>query len=223
MHTVLRALAASSALLTLSACGRNSLKSFEGHISMHTTLAKGEAHDMTVEAKGDKLRFDMTGRGGAPTHAVYDPATPTQMLVFIDTEKKYMNLDFSAPSAQPNTNPATSTITKAGTHKSIAGVDCEQWSVKDGTGHHSDVCIAQGIAFFDPSRVRPGASREPETALAKEFREHKSFPLESIEYDTDGKELTRMEVVKIEKSKVADSEYGVPDGYTKVELPNRPR
>jgi hypothetical protein len=206
------------AMVCVTGCQQHTLKSFEGHISMHTTSAKGEPHDMTVGAKGDKLRFDMTGRGGGPMHAVYDPAQ-NQLWVYLDAQKQFMSLDFTSPGATPNTNPQSSTITKAGAHKLIAGVDCEQWSVKDASGHHSDVCIAQGIAYFDPSRIRPGGAQQPETVLAREFREHKSFPLESLEYDADGKELSRMEVVKIEKVKIPDSDFAVPDGYSKVEMP----
>ena len=205
--------------LAMSACSRpSSLASFEGRITMHTTGGAGDAHDMTVAAKGDKLRFDLAGPGGSPTHAVYDPAA-NQLMVFLDTQKQYMNLDFSSPAATPNTSPSTSVITKSGAHKTVAGYDCEQWTVKDASAHRSEVCIAQGIAYFDPSRLRPGAAREPESALAKEFREKKSFPLESIEYGADGKEVSRMEVLKIEATGLPDADFAVPAGYSKVERP----
>jgi hypothetical protein len=207
------------ALPALAACSHpRSLASFEGHIVMHTTKPGGEVHDLTLGAKGDKLRFDMTGPDGSPSHAVYDAST-NQMLMFLEASKKYMSLDFSAPSAAPNTSPSTSTITKAGTHKTVAGYDCEQWSVKDAAGHRSEVCIAQGIAYFDPTRLRPGATQEPETALAKEFREKKSFPLESIEYDAAGKELSRMEVQKIDATSVPDADFAIPDGFSKIDRP----
>lgn len=217
MHASLRSLLVASPLL-VAGCSGHSLKSFEGHVTMHTTMAKGEPHDMVVGTKGDKLRFDMNGPHGEATHAVYDPKS-NQVLVFLDSQKKYLNLDFSSPSAAPNTNPSTSSITNVGTKKTIAGYDCIQWSVKDTKGHHSDVCLAQGIAFFDPARVRPGGAQQPESPLAKEFREHKSFPLQSIEYDADGKEVSRMEVTKIEKASLPDTDFAVPSGYTKVDLP----
>jgi len=208
-----------ASVAALPACSHpRSLASFEGHIAMHTTKPGGEAHDMSVSAKGEKLRFDMAGPDGSPTHAVYD-GTANQMLVFLDAKKQYLGLDFTSPTAAPNTSPSTSTITKAGTHKTVAGYDCEQWSVKDSAGHRSEVCIAQGIAYFDPTRLRPGAAREPETVLAKEFREKKSYPLESVEFDAAGKELSRMEVVKIEATSVRDDDFAVPEGYSKVDRP----
>jgi hypothetical protein len=202
-----------------TACSRTtpaSLASFEGEISMHTD-ARGAAHDMIVKTNGTKLRFDTTGPGGEPTHAVFDPAT-NKVQLFVDAQKRYLDLDFSAPSAAPSTDPTTSTVTKSGKHRTVAGYDCEAWTVQDSTGKRSDVCIAQGIAFFDVSSLRPGGGR-PASPLAKKFRDEKSFPLESIDYDAQGKELSHMQVTKIEKKKFDDSVFAIPPDYLQTELP----
>ncbi len=211
------------ALIPLAAaCSRPStLASFEGAITMHTTTAGGEPHDMVVQTKADKLRFDIVGPGG-PTHAVYDPSQ-SKVEFFVDTEKKWMDLDVYLPNSSitPTTDPASSAITKSGTHKKVAGYDCEQVSVADASGKRSEVCIAQGITFFDVNGLRPGLQKA-ESDLAKEFRLHKSFPLESIDYAADGKEVSRMEVTRIEKQKLDDAIFAVPADYTKVDLPKHP-
>jgi hypothetical protein len=206
--------------LAIASCSHapKSLASFEGRIAMHTTKPGAESHDLDVTAKGDKLRFDMTTSSGAKTHAVYSGAG-SRMLFFLDAQKQYMALDFKGAAGTPNTSPSSAMITRAGTHKTVAGVDCEQISVKDASGHRSEVCVAQGIAYFDPSRLRTSPSNQAETALAKEFREKKSFPLESVELDADGTELSRMEVVKIEAAKVDDATFEVPAGYSEVTVP----
>jgi len=207
-----------TALVSLSCSTPHTLSSFQGSITMRTSGGAAGSHDMIVKAKGDKLRFDMTGPGGNPTSAIYDPKTNT-VIVVMDAQKAYMNLDFASPAApKANTDPSSSTITKAGGHKTIAGYDCEIWSIKDATGRRSDVCIAAGIAFVDLARMGSGG-KAPESPLAKEFREQKSFPLESVEYDEGGKELSRMEVVKIEAASLPDSDFVVPAGYAKVEAP----
>src|SRR5580658_6329524 len=88
--------AAVAALAALAmACSKPTLTTFEGEITMHTTMAGGSEQDMTVEAKGDRLRFDLVGAGG-PTHAVYDPGL-SKVQFFLAPEKKYMDLDFSLP------------------------------------------------------------------------------------------------------------------------------
>jgi hypothetical protein len=198
------------------ACSKPTLTSFEGEVTMHTTIAGGSEQDMTVEAKGDKLRFDLVGAGG-PTHAVYDP-TQSKVQFFLDPEKKYMDLDFAFPEAAPNADPATSSLTKSGKHKKIAGYDCEEVSVTDAAGKRADVCIAQGIAYFDPNGLRPGVQKD-ESPMSREFRLHKSFPLESVEHSADGKEVSRMVVTHIEKKKLPDELFSVPSDYKKISLP----
>jgi hypothetical protein len=149
-------------------------------------------------------------------YAVYDLAA-NKVTLFVDTQKSYFDMDFSTPGGAPSTDPTTSTVEKEGARRTIAGYACESWTAKDSGGKRSEVCIAQGIAFFDLSSLRGGDTKP--SAMAKKFRDEKSFPLESVDYDAAGKELSRMEVVKIEKQPIADSEFAVPDGYKKVELP----
>lgn len=186
---------------------------FEGAVTMHTT-AGGASTDLIVKAKGDKLRFDMKSPQGEPMHGVYDPKA-NKVVLYSDATKTYMDWNSSAPSASPNTDPGTSGVTKTGNHETIAGVDCEDWTVKDPTGKHTELCIAEGIAYFDPASLRPGSSGAT-SPLAKEFRDKKSFPLRSVEFDAAGKELSRMEVTKIEKQTVDDATFAVPPGFTKV-------
>lgn len=209
-------------LVALASCSSpHTLGSFEGDITMHTTTPRDPPRDLFVKAKGDKLRFEMTGPGGEPSHAIYDPSAADKVVLILDSRKSYMPLDFAGKSApKPNTDPAAASLTKLGKHKLVAGYDCDEYTAKDPSGKRSEVCIAQGIAFFDLTRMR-GGSAQPESPLAKEFREHKSFPLESIEYDAAGTELSRMEVTKITPSKVKDEDLAIPAGYTRMDVPGR--
>jgi Domain of unknown function (DUF4412) len=204
----------------VAGCAR-SLASFEGEITMHSTDARGVAHDLVVETMGGKLRFDATGAGGKPVHAVFDPAQ-SRVVLYLDSEQAYFDLDFAKPGAAPSTDPQSSTATKSGGTKTIAGYECESWAVADATGKRSDVCIAHGIAFFDVSVLRTGGTG-PESATARRFREDKSFPLESVDFDAAGRELSRTEVTKIEKKPIDDSRFDVPQGYRRVERPRAPR
>jgi Domain of unknown function (DUF4412) len=190
---------------------------FEGAVTMHTTNAGAAGTDMVVKAKGSKLRADMKSPQGDPMHVVYD-SKENKAVLFSDTTKTYLDWNSSAPSASPNTDPGTSTVTKSGNHETIAGFDCEDWSVKDANGKHSELCIAEGIAYFDPSSLRPGSSGAT-SPLAKEYRDKKSFPLRDVEYDAAGKETSRMEVTKIEKQSVDDALFAIPADFKKVALP----
>jgi hypothetical protein len=201
-------------LLVLS-CKKGFGSGFEGEISMHTTHAGGPSQDMVVETKGDKLRFDTESPGGK-SYGIYDPSvSPSKVVMVLDAQKAYMDLDFSSPSApQANTSADTSTIDKNGKKETIAGIDCQTWTAKDASGKRSEVCIAEGIAFFDIGSLKSGGS-----ALSKELREKKLFPMRSVEYDASGKETSRTEVTKVDKKKIDDARFVVPADYKKVALP----
>lgn len=206
--------------LVMVACSRPvTLASFEGKITMrNTTPQSAEPHDLVVTAKGDKLRFDAQGQPTMQNHAVYDPAI-NKVLMFFDGTKQYMELDFAAPGGPaPNTDPNSASIVSHGTTKLVAGYKCDEWTAKDGAGHRAEVCLAEGVAFLDLNRLRSGG---PESPLAKQFREHKSFPLESVEFDANGKEISRMHVTTIERTKVPDDAFTIPSGYAKVDPPQR--
>jgi len=140
-------------------------------------------------------------------------------MMFFDATKQYMELDFAAPTAPaPNTDANTASIVKRGSSKLVAGYKCEEWTARDAAGHRAEVCLAEGVAFMDLNRLRSGG---PETPLAREFREHKAFPLESTEYDASGKQLLRMQVTSIEPAKVPDAAFATPADYVKVDAPQR--
>ena len=203
------------ALLALAACSKGS---FEGEITMKTTSATAPANEILVKTNGDNLRFERNGVG-EKSHGLFDPAT-SKVLFFLDAQKVYMEMDFSKPTATPNTNPDTATASKTGKTDTVAGYECELWSAQDASGKRSEVCIAKGIAYFDVGSLRPGGQGAV-SPMAKEFRDSKSFPLRSVEYDKDGKELTRMEVTKIEKKKLEPATFAMPTDYKKIDAPAR--
>jgi hypothetical protein len=181
---------------------------FEGEITMHMARAGAPEEDMVVKAKGDKMRIDTND-----AYLLYDPGT-NKMTMVSTKQKSFMDLDFSKPGApQANTSADTATIDKSGKHETIAGMDCESWTAHDPSGKKSEVCIAQGIAFFDMGSMKGGTS-----ALGKELREKKLFPLRSVEYDATGKEISRMQVTKVDKHSIDDAEFVVPKDFTKAAM-----
>ena len=199
------------ALLALApiGCKKGFGSNFEGAITMHIHSQVGES-DLVIETKDDKMRFEAGGR-----HMLYDPKTSTVAMVD-DESKTYTPIHFEGSGApQANTSPETAQIEKSGKHETIAGIDCERWTAHD-NGKRSEVCIAQGIAFFDLGSLKSGKGSG---GLAKELREKKLFPLRDVEYDASGKELSRMEVTKVEKKSIPDADLEVPKGYAKIALP----
>jgi hypothetical protein len=202
-----------SLLLLVPACKKGFGSNFEGEITMRTSRQGSAPADLVVKAKGDKLRFDTTTNGQTGS-AIFDPQT-NKVTALIDAQKAYMDMDFSSPSAAPNTDARTSSSEKTGKKETIAGIDCEDWVAKDPSGKRSEVCIAEGLAFFDIDGLRHGGG----AGWNKELRDKKMFPLRSVEYDVNGKEVSRSEVLKVEPKKLDDALFQVPKDYTKLPAP----
>jgi hypothetical protein len=197
----------------LVGCGKG-LSNFEGDITIHTTRVGYPPADMVVKAKGDKLRFETPTSDGKTASAIFLPAE-NKLVVINDAQKVAMDMDLSGAKGAPNTDPNTSEVEKTGKKETIAGLGCEDYTVKDPSGKHTEVCIAEGLAFFDLDAVRRGSS----SSWSKQMREKKMFPLRSVEFDQAGKEISRTEVTKIDKAKLDDSVFQVPGGYQHMALP----
>jgi len=200
----------------VSGCKKGFGSGFEGEITMHIQSTPTSSSDLLVKTKADKMRFETKAADGSKSYSLFDPTT-NRFTMVMDKQKSYMAMDLSKPGApQANTSPDSVTIEKSGKHETIAGLDCEDWTAKAPSGKRSEVCIASGIAFVDMGSAKSGSSGG---GLAKELRDKKLFPLRSVEYDAAGKELNRMEVTKVEKKSLDDSEFTVPKDYTEIKMP----
>jgi hypothetical protein len=200
------------------------LGGFEGHITLHTVETAGAETEFTVTAKGDLLRVAMpppprptAAKPGdvALGHAVYEHAT-NRVRLFFDSTKEYRDMDLSARIATEDAGSAAPSLETRGSHESLVGLSCDDWSVKTPDGGHTDVCLAKGLSYLEMFRVHMGPHKT-ESSLAREYREHSTFPLEMVEYDADGKERARMQVTKIERARVDDAAFALPTDYVKVD------
>ena len=110
-----RLLLSLSLVLPLAACSKGFGSNFEGQVTLHTTRAGGIPQDLVVKAKGDKLRFETTGANGQLGIALFDPQA-NKVVVVMEAQKAYMDMDFSAPSSAPNTDGKTAAVEKTGKH-----------------------------------------------------------------------------------------------------------
>lgn len=206
------------AALLLTACSKKIDAKFEGAIAMRTTLVGKPPQDMQLEIKGGKMRFDTKSDTAEPMHGVYDPVA-NQVLVFMDAQHVYLTLDFSKAAAPvPNTTPEASTAEKVGTKDTIAGISCENWVAKEPSGKRSEVCVVDGVNFFDLTRLRQGATGLGSMGKGG-MQDKKMFPLRSVEYDEKGQEISRMEVLRVDARPVDDARFGMPVGYKALEVP----
>ena len=125
-------------------------------------------------------------------------------------------MDLSKRIAGEDAGPPAPSLEKKGSRRTLAGLPCDDWSVKTPDGGHTDVCLAKGLAYLEMFRVHMGPHKT-ESSLAREYREHSTFPLEMVEYDAEGKEHARMHVTNIERASVSDDVFDLPTDYAKVD------
>ncbi len=217
------------------------LNGFEGEIDI---LAKdnkpgSSPTTLSVFGKTGKLRFEVPEKlAGSHGAAMFGPKayvifdSPAKKLDIVsDAQKQVMVIDLnksgeqlkgvgSSPSmphagggSEPKGPPTK--ITKTGKYDTVAGYKCEYWDVasdhKEGT-----VCVAQeGISWFSI----PITGIPTEHLWAAELLDGKHFPLRFIGYAKDGTtEENRVEVTKIDKRSMPDTEFTYPPTYKVVDL-----
>ena len=202
------------ALALVAACNGSGFGSnFEGEVSMKTMRPNAPASTMTIKAKGERVRLEMPAPTGGTMSALYVPKE-NKLVLLLDAQKTAMDMSLGAPGApQPNTNGQASAIEKTGKKETIAGVTCEDWVIKDPSGSRTETCVAEGLPYIDLDALRhvTGSS-----SWKADMRAKRTFPLRSVEYDKDGKELSRAEVTEVKKEKLADSLFEVPEGYARM-------
>jgi hypothetical protein len=182
---------------------------FEGDVTMHVTSSHGPPEDLTFHVKGQKLRVDVPSHG-AEVHVIFDQAA-NKTYAILDPMKMYAEFDHATMQAAAAHAPAPK-VTETGKHETVAGTDCEDWEIVEAGDKHATACVAHGISFFDFSAMRPGGATTA-TGWIEELRAKQAFPLKAVELDASGKELSRMEVTKIEKKPLDDALFTLPAGY----------
>lgn len=180
---------------------------------MHSTTANG-ATDMLFITKGGKLRADTPQQGGRTAHTIFDPAAG-KLTIIMDSQEIAMQMPIPHSPNANETKPPT--ITRTGKHETLAGYDCEDWEIVTAGGNHQLTCVAQGLPFFDFAAIGGPTGGH---SWAEELRDKNAFPLRAIDFDAKGKEVSRMEVTKVEKRPVNDAAFTVPPNFHLMEVPN---
>jgi hypothetical protein len=191
---------------------------FEGAIVMHGTTAHGPV-DLLIVTKGGKMRIDAPGPDGKVAHSIFNPADLT-ITILMDSQELAMQMPIPAAGTAGGAAGGTqaSKITPTGKHETVAGYDCEDWDIAMANGNRESVCVAQGLSFFDFSAMA-GPTGGSVRSWAEELRDKNAFPLRAVEVDPGGKEISRMEVTRIQKKSLDDATFAVPANYHLMRVP----
>jgi hypothetical protein len=217
------------------------LGNFEGEIDVLQKDNKpgSTPTNLAFFGKQGKLRFEvpekLAGAQGAsffgPKAYVIFDSPAKKVDIVSDMQKQVLVIDLNksgeqfkgagssplAPHHPGGSAPQgpTTKLVKTGKMDTVAGHKCEYWDVvsdhREGT-----VCVAQeGASWFSI----PMTGIPTEHLWAVELLDGKHFPMRFLAFDKDGTtENNRIEVTKIDKRSLPDSEFTYPPTYKVVDL-----
>jgi hypothetical protein len=220
---------------TAAAASLAFLGEFEGEIDGFTKDSSkpgGQPIPLQVFVKAGKVKVEVPealAKSAGPmlgekAYGIFD-STAKKLTVVTDAKKEAIVIDLNssgktfqtiAPGAHGGPSNATpSKITKTTKTDTVAGYPCTYWDI---TSDHKEgtVCVGDdGPSWFSlPTTGIPSAS-----AWMADLVDGKHFPLRFIGYGKDGTtEEQRVEVTKIDKKSLADTEFQVPAGYKTIDL-----
>jgi len=215
---------------------------FEGEIDV---TAKGEKAGeapvpLSLFIKSGKVRVDIPEElaksagpmaANAKGYGIFDSAAK-KVFVVLDSTKQVLVIDLNKAgedfknmgggphgphgpggSTAPEGTPPK--VTKTGKYDTVAGYKCENWDVAS-DHKEATVCVAQqGFSWFSI----PMTGIPTEKLWMGELLDGKHFPLRFIGYGPDGvKEENRVEVTKIDKKSLPDTQFQYPPNYQLIDL-----
>lgn len=189
---------------------------FEGAVTMQVS-AKGvngpQLQQIEYFVRNGKVRVSMAGPAGAMS--LLSVPQEQKVYVLMAAQSMYMELPIAdAASSVAAKMPTDAQITRTGRMETVAGYACEHVTVVS-AAQTVDLCLAKGLGGY----VNPLAAmqRSSEPAWQRMLAADGGFPLKVTMPDGS----VPIEVVKIEKKKLANDLFSVPLTYTKMEMPRR--
>ncbi|MBL9202204.1 MAG: DUF4412 domain-containing protein [Opitutaceae bacterium] len=208
------------ALLTLLAAPALVAATFEGTVNFKTTDSRKRSSEMLYSVKDSRLRVDMkAGKEGGYT--VMD-MPKMEMIMVMAEQRMYMTMSLKDVAEKTAKEVADEvTFEKTNETEKIAGYTATKY-ISTYKGEATDMWLAEGLgAFMMPgSNPMAGGRGTPAKSWEKALQGKNLFPLRIVNKDKKGNETNRMEATAIEKKKLDEALFTVPEGYTKFDMGN---
>ena len=202
--------------LLATAAPRLSAQGFDGVIQFVSyENHQDRADTLTQMTKGDKLRMEGMGRGGA---MIMDGSS---RIIILPDQKQYMKLPMNMGdnAAARESMKHRGTAEKTGKTETIAGIPCEDWHYK-GTDEkdqpaEGDVCVARGAGLM-VGRLAGGMAQHMFDQGGPAFNEMMKNGGGILKATKNGK--TSFIAVKAQATSLPDAMFAPPAGYTKMDM-----
>ncbi|MCU0425030.1 MAG: DUF4412 domain-containing protein [Candidatus Kapabacteria bacterium] len=179
---------------------------------------KGETHGvvdsvtMRLYIKGDKFMAEDVKDANQPRIIV--DSKKKSIFMVTDRSREYMQMPM--PPAAPAT-PAKAPV-KMTDKQMIAGHACERWTDK-GAELESELWASSDLGKLSLPSGQMGVNLITSNNMATFLKNSGLFPMLFIEKNKAGREMTRLEVVGVERKTLAEQVFEPPQGYNKMAMP----
>jgi len=194
---------------------------FEGTL---TFVARGADGDKTITewVKGTETRYDFASAGSATAQGtmIIDGAAKTRTVI-MPARKAYMTAPYDPASRNPGAGEKSDVKwTRTGKTETVAGVKCQVLhgiGTENGKPKEADLCVAKGFGFGSGSTGGgPFGEALTEYANLTLAPGEGIVKMASIE---DGKSKVQLELTRVDRRKLAGTDFQPPAGFTKMERP----
>jgi hypothetical protein len=191
------------------------LANFEGVVVFKK---KGETHGivdsvtMRLYIKGDKFMAEDVKDANQPRIIV----DSKKKLIYMVTDRSREYMQMPAPPAPPGV--ASKAPTKVSDKQTIAGHSCEHWMEK-GNELDTELWASSDIGKLSLPSGAMGVNLISSNNMAVFLKNSNLFPFLFIEKNKAGREMTRLEVMSVEKKPLAEAVFEPPQGYNKMTMP----
>jgi hypothetical protein len=216
----------------------NEIKTMKEQLGIFSSVPeeKPKINITKMYLSGNDIRTE-TFNENEPTGAAIIKAKEKKIIILMDEDKKYMEVDFEALKQMANafknmkpqeqkeeekTPPAKPSIKKTGKSITILGYSCDEYIMED-EGTTSSAWICPNFTTFWKTFAEMGKSFEMDKSKGPNdwFTEvvgESGFPFKTTEKTKDGKLLSEWEITNLDKSKHDASLFAPPKGYTKMNM-----
>ncbi len=204
-------------LSVLFACSSAFSQAFNGSIDFNYATQKDTTKNVYI-VKDKRVKLDQYSKNGATVEGSFLFDLSINEIKFINPKRKLWG---KQKSETPQVIKGQCVVTKGGGTKTIAGVKCTEYTVKNADENTIVtfwICN-EHFDFFIPL-IKLWNRKDKQSIYFGQIKDLKTgqMPMMSEERQiSDGKLLTKLEVTKINKTVPANSALEVPANYTKFE------
>jgi Domain of unknown function (DUF4412) len=179
---------------------------------------RGETHGvmdsvtMRLYIKGDKFMAEDVNDKNQPRIIV----DVKKKSIFMVTDRSHEYMIMPMPPTPPAV-PAKPPV-KTGKVDSIAGHPCEQWAEKI-TDNDLELWASSDLGKLSLPSGSMGVNLINSQNMATFLKNSSLFPFLFVERNSKGREITRLEVVTVDRKNLADAVFDPPEEYAKMIVP----